>query len=404
MSNYLRRFATLCLLAQACIHGAAAGQTIVSGGASLPLPLYQETLAKLPPGIFPSYVGTGSTAGLRAFLLNTADTFGRNGAVHWIGSETPLTQAQIADYLVQGWGRQGDPAGHGPLIQIPAAYVAVTISYKGPSQPVTLSSRQLCAIFSGMVDRWSQLGVSVPPSLDVFKLVYRADGSGTTALLTRHLRAVCETGGALRFTGKSVFREEFPPGPLPAHFVEAHGDDGAAAAMAGNVSAITYIGADPANTAGIKQAWLVNLHDGVAYLPTSANVLAAMESTGAPALPNGTAVGRGPGAPGWSSPDNPGNPANWVRIVADPPSGYPIVGSTNLVLSQCYADTIVTSALRVFLKRLYEDPAAIASHQLAPLPATLRAHLLATFVSPAGTPARLNLGNAAVCGDVAGRG
>ncbi|WYX50051.1 substrate-binding domain-containing protein [Achromobacter xylosoxidans] len=204
MSNYLRRFATLCLLAQACIHGAAAGQTIVSGGASLPLPLYQETLAKLPPGIFPSYVGTGSTAGLRAFLLNTADTFGRNGAVHWIGSETPLTQAQIADYLVQGWGRQGDPAGHGPLIQIPAAYVAVTISYKGPSQPVTLSSRQLCAIFSGMVDRWSQLGVSVPPSLDAFKLVYRADGSGTTALLTRHLRAVCETGGALRFTGKSV--------------------------------------------------------------------------------------------------------------------------------------------------------------------------------------------------------
>ncbi|MFP3740343.1 hypothetical protein SB860_36525, partial [Burkholderia sp. SIMBA_019] len=89
-------------------------------------------------------------------------------------------------------------------------------------------------------------------------------------------------------------------------------------------------------------------------------------------------VGRGPGAPGWSSPDNPGNPANWVRIVADPPSGYPIVGSTNLVLSQCYADTIVTSALRVFLKRLYEDPAAIASHQLTPLPATLRAHLLAT--------------------------
>lgn len=133
--------------------------------------------------------------------------------------------------------------------------------------------------------------MSVPPSLDAFKLVYRADGSGTTALLTRHLRAVCETGGALRFTGKSVFREEFPPGPLPAHFVEAHGDDGAAAAMAGNVSAITYIGPDPVYTAGIKQAWLVNLHDGVAYLPTSANVLAAMESTGAPALPNGTAVG-----------------------------------------------------------------------------------------------------------------
>lgn len=404
MSKCLSRIAALCLLFHACANGVAVGQTIVSGGASAPLPLYQEAIANFPtPALLP-YVAVGSTAGLRAFLLNSADTFGRTGPVHWVGSEAPLTQAQIADYLVQGWGRQGDPASHGPLIQIPVAYVPITISYKGPSMPVTLSHQQLCAIFSGAVDRWSQLGVTVSPSLDAFKLVYRADGSGTTGLLTRHLRAVCEPGGPLQFAGKDVFREEFPPGPLPPHFVGANGDGGAAAAMAENISAITYIGPDPAYTAGIKQAWLVNAHDGIAYLPTPANVIAAMESAGVPALPDGAAVARGPGAPGWSSPDNPGNPANWVRMLPDPPRGYPIVGSTNLVLSQCYADIAVTGAMRLFLKRLYDESSAISRHQLTPLPAAMRTRLLTTFVNPAGTPARLNLGNATVCGDVAGRG
>ncbi|WP_238922538.1 PstS family phosphate ABC transporter substrate-binding protein [Achromobacter ruhlandii] len=404
MSKYISRIALPCLLTQACASGIAVGQTIVSGGAGAPLPLYQDAIANFPtPALLP-YVAVDSPAGLRAFLLNAADAFGRAGPVHWVGSETPLTQAQIADYLTRGWGRQGDPGSHGPLIQIPVAYVPITISYKGPSVPVTLSHQQLCAIFSGAAARWSQLGVAVAPSLDAFKLVYRADGSGTTGLLTRHLGAVCGTDGPMRFAGKDVFRDEFPPGPLPSHFVAAVGDGGAAAAMAGNVSAITYIGPDPAYTAGLKQAWLVNAHDGVAYLPTPANVIAAMESSGAPMLPDGPVLARGPGPAGWLAPDNPRNPANWVRILPDPQRGYPIAGSTNLVLSQCYTDALTTGAMRLFLKRLYDDPAAISRHQLVPLPVVMRTRLLGTFVSLAGTPARLNLGNPTVCGDVAGRG
>ena len=226
------RLARTAAIATLLLHcGAALGEAIASGGATLPLPLYQEAIANFPTQAFLPYVATGGTAGLRAFLLNSGDAFGRTGPVHWVGSEAALTPAQITDYLVQGWGRQVDPASHGPLIQIPVAYVPITISYKGPSVPITLSSHQLCAIFSGAVDRWSQLGVTVSPSLDAFKLVYRADGSGTTGLLTRHLRTVCETSGPVRFVGKDVFREEFPPGPLPSHFVEANGDGGAAAAI-----------------------------------------------------------------------------------------------------------------------------------------------------------------------------
>ena len=384
--------------------GTALAQNLVSGGATLPAPLYQDAMADLPGGGLQPYAGAGSVAGLRAFLLNDPGAFNRTGAVHWAGSELPLTQAQIAAYLVDGWGRQGSPASHGPLIQLPAAYVPITIAYKGPTQPVTLTRDQLCAVFGGAIDRWSQLGVTVPASLDAFKLVYRADGSGTSQLLTRHLREACRVNAPKAFSGKEVFPDEFAPGDLPAHFVAVQGDSGAAVAMAGHVSAITYIGPDATYSGGLKQAWLVNGNDGVAYSPTPANVVAAMESDGAPGWPGGQVIARSPAAALWASADNAANPSNWVRIQPDPRTGYPIVGSTNIVLSQCYSDPAAAAAMRLFLTRLYNDTARVANHQLVPLPAMLRARLLATFVAPAGTAARLNIGNATVCGDIAGRG
>lgn len=383
--------------------GAVQAQNVVSGGAWLPMPLYQEAIANFPTPALQSYVGTGSTAGLRAFLTNDSSVFERTGPVHWVGSDSALTQMRIDDYLTLGPGRYGDPAGHGPLIQMPAAYVSVPVSYKGPTGPVTLTRGQLCRVFSGVIDRWSQLGVAVAPGLDAFKVVYRADGSGTTALLTRHLALTCGADSPVAFGGRAVLADEFKPGAPPPHFVAAQGESGVALVMAGNVSAITYTGPDAAFTVGLKPAWLVNAEDGVAYLPTPANVAAAMESQGNPGLPAGNTV-RSPSAAGWSSADNPGNPANWVRIVSNPIQGYPIVGSTNVVLSQCYADPAATAAIRLFFKRYYDDTLRVSNHQMVPLPASVRARLLATFVTPAGDSSRLNIGNPSVCGDLAGRG
>lgn len=384
--------------------GAAAAQSVVSGGAWLPLPLYREAIdAAATPAMLP-YVGAGSTLGLRAFLTNDATPFERVGPVHWVGSDAVLTQGQVDHYLTLGPGRLGDPAGHGPLIQMPAAYVPVTLSYKGPAGPVTLTRTQLCAVLSGLIDRWSQLGVTVAPALDAFKVVVRADGSGTTELLTRHLGAACGGQPYAAFHGQAVFADAFKPGPLPPHFVAAQGEGGVVMAMAGQVSALAYMGPDAVFTEGLKQAWLVNPHDGVAYLPTAANVVAAMESYGYPGLPTGATVARRPGDATWSRPDNPGNPLNWVRVLADPLQGYPIVGSTNFVLSQCYADPAAAAAIRLFLKRHYDDTARVADHQLVPLPAMVRARLLATFVNPAGAGGGLTIGHGAVCGDIAGRG
>lgn len=91
----------------------------------------------------------GSGAGKTAFLTNNATGFGSSGVVHWIGSDSILTQTQINDYLTTGLGKIGNPVGHGPLIQIPSVATPVTVSYKGPTGVITLNKAQVCGIFSG---------------------------------------------------------------------------------------------------------------------------------------------------------------------------------------------------------------------------------------------------------------
>ena len=123
--------------------------------------------------------------------------------VHWIGSDSILTQTQINDYLTTGLGKIGNPVGHGPLIQIPSVATPVTVSYKGPTGVITLNKAQVCGIFSGKFTKWSQVGVTVPANLNDFKVVYRSDSSGTTELLTRHLQAVCGADSNVAFSGRA---------------------------------------------------------------------------------------------------------------------------------------------------------------------------------------------------------
>ena len=58
--------------------GTALAQNLVSGGATLPAPLYQDAMADLPGGGLQPYAGAGSVAGLRAFLLNDPGAFNRD--------------------------------------------------------------------------------------------------------------------------------------------------------------------------------------------------------------------------------------------------------------------------------------------------------------------------------------
>lgn len=405
MFNRNSLVAALSAVGMLSLSGAAlAQQVVVSGGATLPMALYKDEITNFPAPSFYTYVGTGSGAGKTAFLANTPATFNRtepNAAVHWIGSDSILTQAQINDYLTTGLGKIGNTAGHGPLIQIPSVGTPVTISFKGPTGDVTLNKTQLCGVLSGSISTWSGLNVDPGSAPDAFKVIYRSDSSGTTELLTRHLQAVCGSDSAVTFTGKSTFAQEFPGNTPPAHFLPAKGSDGVADLIEGETSAITYLSPDPAFTAALSTAYLKNEIDQQIYAPTADDVRTALNST----LPTATGgVVRNPTATGWADANNQANPFNWIRSTVNPSAGYPISGYTNLVLSQCYVDATVTAAVKDFLTKHYAaaNSARIDDHKLVSLSTTNRSRILAAFVT--GTSANLNVGNATVCGGYAGRG
>lgn len=407
MFNRNSLVAALSAVGMLSLSGAAlAQQVVVSGGATLPMELYKDEITNFPAPLFYTYVGTGSGAGKTAFLGNTPATFGHTepgAAVHWIGSDSILTQAQINDYLTTGLGKIGNPVGHGPLIQIPSVGTPVTISYKGPTADITLSKAQLCGVMSGKYTKWSEVGVTVAASLDDFKVVYRSDGSGTTELLTRHLQAVCGVDSPIAFSGKSTFAQEFPSNTPPSNFVSGNGSGGVATVIGAETSAITYLSPDPAFTVALKQASLTNSNNSVTYSPSAANVNTALSSTAA--LPTAAGpVERSPSGADWANTNNQANPFNWIRSSVNPPAGYPIVGTTNFVVSQCYADAAVTTAVKNFLTRHYaaNNPYP-ANHLLVPLSPANRARVLSAFVTGTGSTANLNIGNATICGSYAGR-
>jgi ABC-type phosphate transport system substrate-binding protein len=385
------------------LSGAAlAQQVVVSGGATLPEKLYNDEITNFPLPTFKPYVGVGSGAGKTAFLTNSAAGFSSSGVVHWIGSDSILKPAEIDGYLTTGLGKIGNPAGHGPLIQIPSVATPVTIAYKGPTGAVTLNKAQLCGALSGKYTKWSEIGVTVPASLNSFKVIYRSDSSGTTELLTRHLQAVCGADSNVAFGGKSTFAQEFPANTPPANFVSASGSGGVVTAIGSQTSAITYVSPDPAYTSTLKLANLRNSHDNVAYGPTADNVNLALANSGSPGLPNSAVPVRDPNAAGWADANNSGNPANWIRSSVNPLKGYPIAGTTNLVLSQCYSSAAVTADVKNFLTKHYDVNNERPDDHLLVALGTTRATLVSTFVT--GDAKNLNVGNTTICGSYAGRG
>lgn len=409
MFNRNSLVAALSAVGMLSLSGAAlAQQVVVSGGATLPLPLYQDEISAFSP-TFKPYVGKGSGAGKTAFLTNNAAGFDSTGVVHWAGSDSILTQVQINDYLNTGLGKLGNPAGHGPLLQIPSVGTPVTISYKGPTADITLSKAQLCGVLSGKFTKWSEVGVSSGSAPDAFTVIYRSESSGTSELLTRHLQAVCGTDSNVAFAGKSTFAQEFPSNTPPANFTAATGSAGVATAINAQASAITYLSPDPAFTVALKQASLTNTNNSTTYAPTSANVSTALAS--AAALPTAAGpVERSPAGASWLDTNNQGNPFNWVRSTVNPGSGYPIVGYTNFVISQCYTDAAVATAVKNFLTSHYSaansvvggsNPGKVDQHKLVPLTPANRARVLGAFVN--GTAANLNINNATTCGSYAGR-
>lgn len=365
----------------------AAMADVNGGGATLPQPLYQ-TSGVLTAGFAP-YIGVGSGAGKAAFLNNDYTRFvpgDTSKNVHWAGSDSKLTPAELTSYST-------NHAAWGPLIQVPSVATSVAIPFnKTGTANVNLSVNELCGVFSGRLTDWSQITGS--GRTGTITVVYRAESSGTTELFTRFLKAKCAETGTFEIT--TNFASSYSGG-LPAGAVSATGSQAVMNALNAAQGRITYMSPDYAATtlAGLDDATKVARVGGVS--PAPANVSAAIALVPVP-----TAANRAnPNAwvPVFAATTNPNDPS----VVAYPTSGYPILGFTNVIFSQCYANAAQSIQVRDFFTRHYgavaanNNDAAITANRFVPLPTTWKNAIRGSFLT--STSAQ-SIGNTNVCNGI----
>ncbi|PCE32861.1 substrate-binding domain-containing protein [Burkholderia ubonensis] len=372
-----------------------------------------------------TYYSVGSGAGMNAFLNNQPTFFGAGvtGTVHFANSDAALSTAQLTAY------KAGLGATSGPLIQIPYIVTPITVpvvngpavtstttpqTTPGQAHSIALNDDDLCGIFSGKLTNWNQ--VTNPETSSAYalnapiKVIYRSDGSGTTELLTRHLAAVCttlNTQANVAFVDSLTFTASFPGGVVPANFVPASGSGGVRTQLvnlsSAGTAAVAYLSPDYTNTflapsstvvtaAGAVQlplASLVNAKNGATYAPTYANATTAVGTTSAP-----------------STPARAANQVNWVPNAATPAAGYPVSGTSQIILSQCYSDPAVKTAVHDFLNAHYTN-ASFASivhgNGFDTVSSNFQTAISADFLSNT-SGYNLDIGNASACtGSVTGR-
>lgn len=159
--------------------GAAGGAQSLQGvGASFPKPIYEKWVSeygKINSNARIDYQSTGSSAGIKAVQQQTAD-FG--------ASDAPMNEEEIK-------------ATQGDVLHIPTVLGAVVLTYNVESinTPLKLSPQTIVDIFLGKIKRWNDErirtdnpGVNLPNT--EITVVYRSDGSGTTAVFNSYLSKV----------------------------------------------------------------------------------------------------------------------------------------------------------------------------------------------------------------------
>jgi phosphate transport system substrate-binding protein len=147
-------------------------------GATFPNPLYQKWLSehgKLHPNARIDYQSIGSGGGIKQLKEQTID-FG--------ASDAPMKDEDLK-------------SAPGEILHVPTVLGAVVITYNlaGVSQPLRFSPEVIADIYLGKIKKWNDakitadnLGVTLPAT-DI-TVVYRSDGSGTSAVFTDYLAKV----------------------------------------------------------------------------------------------------------------------------------------------------------------------------------------------------------------------
>src|SRR5262249_21949831 len=101
-----------------------------------------------------------------------------------------------------------------------------------------------------------------------------------------------------------------------------------------------------------------------------------------------------------------GNPAMWVPNASNPTVGYPISGTSQIILSQCYANhgstPSVAASVVDFLTQHYSASNATLYHNngFDSVPPSFLTNITNDFLTSTNT---LGIGNSAKCGAIAGR-
>jgi phosphate transport system substrate-binding protein len=230
-------------------------------GATFPFPLYSKWIDeynKQFPNVRINYQSIGSGGGIRQIIAGTVD-FG--------ATDAPMKEDESKQ-------------APGKLFHIPTTIGAVVVSYNVPGVAGTLklSPETLSAIYVGAIKKWNDPKIVADnpdaklPDKNI-AVVYRTDGSGTTAVFTDYLATVSREWKEKVGAGKSV---KWPVG------LGAKGNEGVTGQIKTTPFTIGYIERAYATQNKLPMAEIKN-KAGRFVAPTTAAMSAAAEGVEMPA-------------------------------------------------------------------------------------------------------------------------
>ncbi|MTJ52708.1 phosphate ABC transporter substrate-binding protein PstS [Anabaena sp. UHCC 0253] len=300
---------------------------LIGAGASFPSPLYQTWFAELNkkyPNLKVNYQSVGSGAGVEQFTKGTVD-FG--------ASDVAMKDEEI----------QKIPTDKGVLL-LPVTAGSIVITYNLADVPELKLPREVyTGILLGKITSWDDAaiaqanpGAKLPK--EPIKVIYRADGSGTTGVFTKHLSAISPEWKTKVGEGKSV---KWPVG------VGAKGNEGVTAQIQQTPGAIGYVEYGYAKENKLNFASLEN---------KSKQFVAATPESAAKTLAAVTL------------------PENLRAFISDPEGAesYPIVTYTWILAYKKYADANKAKAMEATIEYALTDGQKLATELgYVPLPANV---------------------------------
>ncbi|MEN9217247.1 MAG: phosphate ABC transporter substrate-binding protein PstS [Gloeomargarita sp. HHBFW_bins_162] len=245
--SFFTLFLVVVGLTAACAPGQQESQLPIQGdvsliglGASFPAPLYQNWavgLNRIHSNIRVDYQSQGSGAGIENFI---------QGNVDFAASDIAMKDEDI-------------PKVERGVLMLPMTAGSIVVAYNVPGVQtgLKLSRAVYVDIFSGQIRRWNDPrivalnpGVTLPDQ--AITVVHRSDGSGTTAVFTKHLSAI-----------SPQWKQKFGDGttiqwPTTGNFVGARGNEGVTAQIQQTAGAVGYIEFGFAKTNNLSVAALEN--------------------------------------------------------------------------------------------------------------------------------------------------